>query len=127
MVKACEYLLGEIDTIAPTLRWSENDPPAKDILRARLQAKFYGAKVITYRRFVLKVFQYSDTPNATTEIEPEVVNYAEKCIHALIKSTTAFHGLGDPGKKRLVVTNIWGTAMAYVDREYHSTITTNQI
>jgi hypothetical protein len=77
-----------------------------------LQAKFYGAEVITYRSFLLRILQHSATPNAGMEIEPEVVDYAAKCIRALVKSTSAFHGLGDPGSKRLVVTNIWGTAMA---------------
>jgi hypothetical protein len=119
VVHECEQILRQIETIAPNFKWSENDLPAEDILRARLQAKFYGAEVITYRSFVLKIFQHSSTPNTVTEIEPEIVENAKKCIKALIKSTRAFHGLGDTGSKRLLVTNIWGTAMAYVDRLYH--------
>jgi hypothetical protein len=110
MVEACDLNLCQINVIAPTLKWDEKDLPATDILGARLRAKFYGAKVITYRNFLLSILQIS--PNE--KLKPEVVQYAIKCIKALIKSTTAFYGLGDPGSKRLMVTNIWGTAHAYV-------------
>ena len=48
------------------------------------------------------------------DLNEKVYNYAERCIKALIKSTTAFHELVDPGRERLIVTNIWGTAHAYV-------------
>ena len=122
------------------MKWDEDDRPASDILRARLRAKFYGARVITYRDFVLRMLQPSSTgsksrgyqiPNnlmrgfdlpsssANAEIDPTVVHYAEQCIKALIKSTQAFHGLGDPGSRRLIVTNIWGTAHAYVKQIFY--------
>jgi hypothetical protein len=132
MVNACEEMLNQIPIIAPNLKWDEKDeqdPPAQDMLGARLRAKFYGARVITYRDFVLKVLQRSSemsmahdqqspshaasSPDA--EIEPIVVQYAEQCIKALIKSTKAFHGVvNDAASDRLIVTNIWGTAHAYV-------------
>jgi len=124
------------------MAWEENDKPATDILEARLRAKYYGANVITYRPFVLKILnrqypreseteeqreQYPsdfkagiDAPGIDSgathvdQIDPKVLKYAELCIRALIKSTTAFWGLGDPGKDRIIVTNIWGTAHAYV-------------
>ena len=137
MVKACEEILDKFNTIAPHLKWDDNDdgdPFAKDILGARLRAKFYGARVITYRDFVLKILQRSSeasmaqdetNPNNATrilgpasspeaEIEPITIQYAEQCIKALIRSTMAFHGIGEPGRHRLIVTNIWGTAHAYV-------------
>lgn len=119
--------------------WDENDPPATDILGARLRAKYYGAEVITYRSFILKILINSaeNSPRLgatvlneykTNIIDPTidthatrkedlnalVYEYAQRCIKALIKSTTAFHGLGDPGHERLIVTNVWGTAHAYV-------------
>ena len=120
------------------MTWNDGDPPARDILGARLRAKFYGAQVITYRHFVLKILDYSaskgknfpiDTVNtefvdgilkpniakgvsSTEGIDPRVLEYARLCIKALISSTTAFHGLGDVGKQRPIVTNIWGTAHA---------------
>jgi hypothetical protein len=132
MVKACEEMLNQIPIIAPNLKWDEKDEadqPAKDMLAARLRAKFYGARVITYRDFVLKILQRSSerliahdqqgpshvasSPDA--EIEPIVVQYAEQCIKALIKSTMAFYGVvNDAASDRLIVTNIWGTAHAYV-------------
>jgi hypothetical protein len=120
------------------MRWNDGDPPASDILGARLRAKFYGAQVITYRHFVLKILDYSaskeknfpiDTvntefvdgirvPNISRDvssaegIDSRVLDYARLCIKALIRSTTAFHGLGDIGRHRPIVTNIWGTAHA---------------
>jgi len=130
--------IGAVESNLETMRdWSDTDPPARDILTARLRAKFYGAQVITYRNFVLKILEHSASKsqnsgqristdfrtgisgvpsinkNATRpeEIDPQALNYARNCIRALIKSTTAFHGLGDG---RLIVTNVWGTAHAYV-------------
>jgi hypothetical protein len=112
---------------------------AKDILGARLRAKYYGAQVITYRHFVLKILEMSSTPSPATEqvsnefisgveaprvnrnatkvqdIDNKVLEYARNGLKALIHSTRAFHGLGDPGTERLIVTNVWGTAHAYVD------------
>jgi hypothetical protein len=134
MVQACETSLNQINIIAPNLKWDETSENAEDILGARLRAKFYGARVITYRHFVLKILErfskdsksQSQIPtdlmsgfnisasSADAEVEPIVIQYAEECIKALIKSTKAFHGLGDPGSERLIVTNIWGTAHAYV-------------
>lgn len=137
MVKACEQVLDQFNTIAPHLKWDDNNAEdlfARDILGARLRAKFYGARVITYRDFVLKILQRSsemsmaqDEQNSNSaatvlapassvdaEVEPIIIQYAEQCIKALIKSTVAFHGIGEIGKDRLIVTNIWGTAHAYV-------------
>jgi hypothetical protein len=137
-IEACEDSLSSIPVWAPNMRWNEEDPPATDILGARLRAKYYGAQVITYRHFVLKILDYcaskeknipSDTVNTefvdgirvpniskgingAEGIDPRVLKYAKLCIKALISSTTAFHGLGDPGRHRPIVTNIWGTAHA---------------
>jgi hypothetical protein len=124
------------------LNWDDNDPPATDILGARLRAKYYGAKVITYRSFVLRILINSaekspkmqsrqvkeiineykwgilDPEIDTTagsrkeEPDPKYLELAQRGINALIKSTTAFHGLGNPGRDRLIVTNVWGTAHA---------------
>lgn len=46
------------------------------------------------------------------ELDFKVIEFARNGIKALIYSTKAFHGLGDPGRDRIVVTNIWGTAHA---------------
>lgn len=135
LVKACEEMLNQINIIAPNLKWDENDtkdPFARDILGARLRAKFYGARVITYRDFVLKILQrstdgksrqysgsgaksFSVASSPDTDIEPIIIQYAEQCIKALVKSTVSFHGcVKDIATDRLIVTNIWGTAHAYV-------------
>ena len=137
MVKVCEQVLNQFNTIAPHLKWDDNNADdlfARDILGARLRAKFYGAQVITYRDFVLKILQCSheksiaqDKQNSNSaatvpapassvdaEVEPIIILYAKQCIKALVKSTIAFHGVGSIGNDRLMVTNIWGSAHAYV-------------
>lgn len=132
--------MDQIQIFGPNMQWKESDPPANTILGARLRAKYYGAQVITYRHFVLKILRHSAAKStqyhqvfyedgfkpgiplpdmselATTigDVDPKVHEYARNAINALISSTQAFHGLGDPGEKRLIVTNVWGTAHAYV-------------
>ncbi|ESZ96001.1 hypothetical protein SBOR_3621 [Sclerotinia borealis F-4128] len=118
-----------------TTSWHENDPPATDILTARMRAKYYGAQVITYRNFILKILDHSHAVSSSNmverdlddlrngvevpsinkcaasgaEIDQQALNYAKKGIQALVNSTRAFHGLGEG---RLLVTNPWGTAHA---------------
>ncbi|KPA35556.1 hypothetical protein FLAG1_11735 [Fusarium langsethiae] len=121
--------------VAPSFAFREDDPPADDILAARLRAKYWGAQVITYRPFIQQILQFSHSiknhasspnfpsvgsefrqditmhPKARThgDIDPQVVELAKKGIKALIESTRAFHGLGD---KRPIITNVFGTAHA---------------
>ncbi|KAI1009676.1 hypothetical protein LB504_003578 [Fusarium proliferatum] len=124
--------------VAPSFAFREDDPPADDILAARLRAKYWGAQVITYRPFIRQILQFSHSiknhasspnfpsvssefrqditapvihPKARThgDIDPQVVELAKKGIKALIESTRAFHGLGD---RRPIITNIFGTAHA---------------
>lgn len=45
------------------------------------------------------------------EISKPIMDYAKKCIRAMFYSAQAFWGI-EGG--RLVVTNVWGTAHAYV-------------
>jgi len=51
-------------------------------------------------------------PLRAEDSDPKIFIYAESCLRALIRSTCAFHNVGDPGQDRLIVTNIWGTAHA---------------
>ncbi|KAJ0128354.1 hypothetical protein HZ326_28549 [Fusarium oxysporum f. sp. albedinis] len=124
--------------VASSFAFREDDPPADDILAARLRGKYWGAQVITYRPFIRQILQFSHSiknhvsnpnfpsvssefrqdvtapvihPKARThgDIDPEVVELAKKGIKALIESTRAFHGLGD---KRPIITNVFGTAHA---------------
>ena len=114
----------------------EEGEQAEDILHARLRAKYYGAKMITCRPFVLKILDlsspHSDSeeqasndykssvdvpkidPNAKSirDIDRNALEYARQGLKALQHSTTAFHSLGKPGEVRLIVTNVWGTAHA---------------
>lgn len=116
--------------VVPLYEWHDSDPPATDILAARLRAKYYGAKVITYRDYVLKILEKSggtkissefrrdiDVPQLPTGkndiISDEFLRHAELGIKALISSTTAFWNVVDVTRERLFVTNIWGTAHAY--------------
>lgn len=129
-IEACQENLNTIRQYAPSFAWdAERGDLASTILGARLRAKYYGAQVITYRHFVLKILEMSSKggDNVTEEFKAnisapaimdlqeldfKVVEFARNGIKALINSTTAFHGLGDPGIERIIVTNIWGTAHA---------------
>lgn len=123
--------------VAPSYAFKEDDPPASDILSARLRAKYWGAQVITYRPFIKMILQASEGqkqrgphPDATVatkpqqhgaspmvaphggereEFSPKVVELARRGIRALIESTRAFHGLEE---KRPIITNVFGTAHA---------------
>lgn len=94
------------------MKWdADKGEPAKDKLSARLRAKYYGAKVVTYRPFVLGILECSADVTAD-DIGQQVFQYARAGINALINSTRAFYGLGDPESERPIVTNVWGTAHA---------------
>ena len=117
-------------------RWQDGDEPAKNILAARLRAKYYGARVVTYRDFVLKILENSaarssqegrkigdifrtevEVPhinNATSIKQDKALQYVYCCIDALVESTRAFDNVVDTTKERLIITNPWGTAHAYV-------------
>jgi hypothetical protein len=132
-----QYLM---DKLAPTFipkefKFDPSDPPAPDILAARLRAKYWGAHVIILRPFIRQIVQFnfqrttlaspvpitgdfrSDLavpvigPQAETEndINPEIIEHAQKGILALIESTKSFHGLKD---ERFIITNVFGTAHA---------------
>jgi hypothetical protein len=134
-IKACQINLDQIAFYAPNMVWeTDKGEPATDILGARLRAKYYGAQVITYRNLVLKILELNssskgeqishdfkaniDAPaldkNITRleQIGPETLEFVRNGIRALVYSTKAFHGLGNPGTTRLIVTNVWGTAHA---------------
>ncbi|OTB00677.1 hypothetical protein M426DRAFT_15268 [Hypoxylon sp. CI-4A] len=108
-------------------RWNDNDPPANDILGARLRAKYWGSQVILYRPFLRAILErepwpYSNaagspddqTPGEMDEIprniDHRVLHYAGLAIHALVESTRAFHGI--PSTQRIIITNVFGTAHA---------------
>lgn len=117
----------DMQFIPPEFKFAHDDPPASDILAARLRAKYWGAHVITFRPFIKQIIEYnfenmngSSTDASMTGVSPggrspggvpneHSIGYARKGIRALIESTSAFHGIG---KGRFIVTNIFGTAHA---------------
>lgn len=129
-IEACQENLNTIKLFAPLFAWdAEQGEPATTILGARLRAKYYGAQVITFRHFVLKILEMSSKGGDNVseefkanisapaigdlkELDFKVMQFARNGIKALINSTRAFHGLGDPGSERIIVTNVWGTAHA---------------
>ncbi|KAI8952561.1 hypothetical protein F4801DRAFT_599746 [Xylaria longipes] len=124
---------GARDTwVPPSFRWNDDDPPPKDILAARLRAKYWGSQVILYRPFLKRIlnaeaqtpltYQNEHAPPDTTvppsineknskEHNPRTIQNARLAIRALIESTRAFHGI-DTGQHRIIITNIFGTAHA---------------
>lgn len=121
-----------MEWVAENFRFNTDDPPADNILSARLRAKFYGAQVITYRPCIKMILELSfnlrreaagstgqmvqtleevprDIVRKVEALGHEVWNHARKGVRALVQSTQAFHGLGD---KRPIITNVFGTAHA---------------
>lgn len=131
--------LGENSTLwLGEYKFDRNDPPARDILSARIRAKFWGANVITYRPSIKTVLDFGhkrqndfseeseraiphedaggwatvrSDARSPSDIDLVVFENARKGLDAVIKSTMAFHGLED---KRFIITNVFGTAHAYV-------------
>ncbi|KAJ4161531.1 uncharacterized protein LMH87_007567 [Akanthomyces muscarius] len=121
--------------VGPSFAFKEDDPPASDILSARLRAKYWGAQVLTYRPFLRQILQFSFVKNHPTtgqlpssefraeveapridpqarnvqDLNPHILVLAQKAIKALVESTRAFHGLDN---KRPVITSVFSTAHA---------------
>ncbi|PKS07675.1 hypothetical protein jhhlp_006283 [Lomentospora prolificans] len=129
-VNEAQARVADMTWVGPMYRFNEDDPPATDILSARLRAKYWGAQVITYRPCIKQILDrshelrsepdpsllyapYEELPlhivQKVQEIPTEVWAHARKGIRSLIESTQAFHGLGD---KRPIITNVFGTAHA---------------
>jgi hypothetical protein len=137
-VKVVREEVAGMKWVAPSssFRFNESDPPAGDILSARLRAKYWGAQVITYRPFIKQFLQFSHNVEShpsnpelpvpefkpgvapvihpdtkrPTDIDTNFIEHAKMGIQALVESTRAFHGL--PMDERPVITNIFGTAHA---------------
>lgn len=111
--------------VPPSFSWNDDDPPPKDILAARLRAKYWGSQVILYRPFLRSILDAEAQPplayqnehatgmneKITEDYDPRTIQNARLAIRALIESTRAFHGI-DTSKQRIIVTNIFGTAHA---------------
>lgn len=120
------------------LQWSDSHLPSPNILSANLQARYWNAQYIVSRPYLdyalhvlphvgdgrnveevaLDVF---DKSRSTAEIQAfktmqlleveEVWRACQRCLEAAARSTTAFDGIAG----RLVVNNIHGTALTFVD------------
>lgn len=136
MLKEHQSILDAWRELLPmNLRWNDSDPPATDILSARLRAKYYGARYVVNRPFLdyaLHIMPYvadgkrvqdaacdvHGNPRDKADInlfqaiqglgESEIWQASRRCVDAAIRSTTALDGVPD----RLIVTNIHGTAHA---------------
>lgn len=107
-------------------QWDDKDPPANDILGARLRAKYWGSQVILYRPFLRAILERepwppyhnsAGSPDAAPlddemprNVDPRILHYAGLAINALVESTRAFHGI--PSSQRIIITNVFGTAHA---------------
>ena len=136
MLKGHEITLSDWRaSLPPALKWDDQDPPASDILAARLRAKYWGARYVVNRPFLdyaLHIMPHAKdgqkvnevardvhgNPRGKAEIhlfeaiegmgESEVWQASKRCIDAAMQSTVALDGVPD----RLIVTNIHGTAHA---------------
>lgn len=107
VIEALIHNLGIWTSASPDISWKDEDPPATNILQARLRGKFYGAQNITYRHFLRAVLDY----DGKGTFPEKVLEYARNCVYAMKHSCRSFThctGLGE----RLIVTNCWGTAHA---------------
>ncbi|KFZ17341.1 hypothetical protein V501_01777 [Pseudogymnoascus sp. VKM F-4519 (FW-2642)] len=113
--------LNGVRDASKTLAWRDGDPPATNILEARLRAKMYGAQVITCRPFLRMVLNSQYEGTGDVAISEPIMEYARKCIRAMFYSVQAFWGIKGG---RLVVANVWGTSHAaaapYSDAAYAS-------
>ncbi|KAI6837593.1 hypothetical protein KC332_g8898 [Hortaea werneckii] len=128
-------LEGWRDIIPAPLQWSDSDPPASDILAARLRAKYWGARYVVnrpYLDYALHIWKHvrngrtvreaafdaHRNPRDEAEIhlfeaiqglgEAKIWGSVKTCIEAAMQSTVALDGV----PARQIVTNIHGTAHA---------------
>lgn len=120
-----------LDSFRITYKWNDAEPPAEDILEARLRAKFYGARYISlrpYLDYVLHAMRAGGAPEScakdaygrprnnemklyaaiATRSKDFINERAKRCVESAILSTEAFDRV--PG--RLIVTSIVGTSHA---------------
>lgn len=126
-----------LDKFRELYDWDDNEPPATNILDARLRGKFYGARYICLRPYLDYVLHAMRERRAGIELancakdafgkvrindlkifqaiatlpDAEIKRKAQKCIRSAMLSTEAFDGAFAPGN-RLIVTNIMGTSHA---------------
>ncbi|KAI5364159.1 Putative zn(2)-C6 fungal-type DNA-binding domain-containing protein [Septoria linicola] len=137
MLRSHESILEQWRRALPDfLKWADDDEPAKDILSARLRAKYWGARYVINRPFLdyaLHIMPHVRDNAQTVEDaardgygnprdkadihlfkaiqqigDRDIWAAAKRCIDAAMHSTVALDGV----PSRLIVTNIHGTAHA---------------
>lgn len=97
-------------------KFCESDPPAADILSARLRAAYWHTQVAAFRPFIKQILQFSHSienhldAERAADIRPDLLEHAGIGINALIESTSVFYGLAKG--ERPIITNAFGTAHA---------------
>ncbi|EKG09014.1 hypothetical protein MPH_14010 [Macrophomina phaseolina MS6] len=126
------------ETLPAWLGWDDSDEPSNDINKARMRAKYYGARYIITRpilhwaihtnpapTFLMKQYGFapdngSDWPDLSENLVSDSLSKAswhkvmmasKRCVESAVQSTIAFDGV-ESANQRLVVTNIFGTAHA---------------
>ncbi|ROT41340.1 hypothetical protein SODALDRAFT_271152 [Sodiomyces alkalinus F11] len=136
-LETAQAFMWSMKWVPETFKFSNTDPPATDMLTARVRAKYWGFQVITLRPFIKMILDFTERqmteartgaagfpgtrPHNPREpyidarvklyedIDPAIIESAKEGIFALVQSTEAFHGLKN---ERLILTNFFGTAMA---------------
>ncbi|KAL9064085.1 MAG: hypothetical protein Q9157_007964 [Trypethelium eluteriae] len=100
--------------LPPHMQWDEEDaPPPAEINQARLRAKYYGARYVLNRPFLLQAIEPFGVKERKSPVSEETIMHAaETCVAAAIRSTVAFDGLPGGLENRILVTSIFGTAHA---------------
>lgn len=128
-----ETIRGWRKALPPELEWDDVEEPSTAINAARLRGKYYGAAYIIHRpylRYALEqeLFTIHDSvstagqlqirkagvmapPDTAVQLQHnEIHKSCKMCVDAAIRSTLAFDGIIT--HRRLIVTNIFGTAHA---------------
>ncbi len=95
------------DFAPPGFRFNRDDPPAKDILLARLRAKHSYTLATIYRPSMQQILELNFNKSESDGVsDSQTIEYAAKGIQALIDNCRAFHGLPE----RFIITDVFRTA-----------------
>jgi hypothetical protein len=129
-IQLWDALQGWRSGLPSPLLWDDKQPPASDILMARLRAKYYGAAYIINRKLLYSaLYEHRLEPTsekalnrkALTQIPNENIKdfldptqACSRCVEAALQSTVALDGLLGPPymSRRPRLTNLHGTAAA---------------
>jgi len=95
--------------------WDDSDYECSNINIARVRDKYYCAKKLIWRPVLYNALLQgealmSESQSSESPLNSDLLNGSKICVDAAIRSTTVF----DRIPRRLIVTNYFGTAHAYV-------------